>query len=249
MRYYFKFKIKMEKVMPIKEHKLKIIEIIDEATEVKTFRLKLEDEIKFYAGQFFMVYMEDNPKLRRAYSISSSPENKEFIDITVHLVGKFTNKLFECKIGDYLMFKGPYGKFYFTEDIKNNIIMIGGGCGTSSLMSIIRFCKDRNLPNKIKVICSFRSPDYIVYREEFEKWDKEDNKFDYVQTITRPKPEHNWNGLTERINVDLLKKNIDDIENNIYYLCGPMEFVKNTISMLEEIGAKKEQIKTDFWGS
>ena len=43
--------------------------------------------------------------------------------------------------------------------------------------------------------------------------------------------------------------NIDDIENSLYFLCGPVEFVKNTIAMLESLGIKKEQIRTDVWGS
>ena len=41
---------------------------------------------------------------------------------------------------------------------------------------------------------------------------------------------------------------MDNVENSLYFLCGPVEFVKSTILILESLGAKKEQIKTDVWG-
>ena len=48
------------------EYRLKIIEIIDEAPEVKSFKVETEEDISFYPGQFFMVKFEDNSKLQRA---------------------------------------------------------------------------------------------------------------------------------------------------------------------------------------
>lgn len=244
---FYTIKMNQENI-EVKEHKLEIIEIIDEATEVKTFRVKREKGMEFCPGQFFIVYMEDDLKLKRAYSIASSPENKGFIDITVSLIGKFTHKLFQCKTGDYLMFKGPYGKFYFTEDMKNNLVLIGGGCGIASLMSIIRYCKNKNLSNNIKLLYSSKTPDYMVYRKELENLSEGSDKLDYIPTITRPKPEHVWNGKTGRIDGSFLEQNMDDAENNLYFLCGPLEFVKDIIATLEELGIKKEQIKTDSWG-
>jgi len=116
----------------IQEPKLKIIGIIDEAPDVKTFRVQVPEgtEINFYPGQFFMVRFDDR-KFQRAYSIASSPTQKNYIDITMNLVGEFTKKLWETKVNDFLIFKGPFGKFYFTEEMKNNIVLIGGGLGVT----------------------------------------------------------------------------------------------------------------------
>jgi len=231
----------------IKEYKLKIIEIIDEAPDVKTFRVEIQEEIEFFPGQFFMVRFDD-PTFQRAYSIASSPTQKNHIDITMNLVGKFTKKLWTSKVGDYLIFKGPYGKFYFNEEMNNDIILIGGGLGISPLMSIVRYCNDKKLQNKINLVYSVKTPEDIVYNQEIQKIKDENNNFDFTATITRPKPEHNWTGKTGRIDIDLLKQNIENIENSLYYLCGPLEFVKTAIAILESLGVKKDQIKTDIWG-
>jgi len=233
----------------VQEHKLKLIEIIDETPDVKTFRVKVPEgtKINFFPGQFFMVRF-DGPRFQRAYSIASSPTQKNYIDITMNLVGEFTKKLWESKVKDFLLFKGPFGKFYFNEEMKNNLVLIGGGLGITPLMSIIRYCNDKKLQNKINFIYSVKTPEEIVYNEELKKIKQENSNFDYIVTITRPLPEYNWNGTTGRIDSDLLKENIDNVENSLYYLCGPLEFVKSSIAMLESLGAKKEQIKTDIWG-
>jgi len=233
----------------IQEYKLKLIEIIDEAPDTKTFRVEIPSgiDIDFFPGQFFMVRFEDDKTFQRAYSIASSPTQKTHIDITMDLVHKFTHKLWETKVNDYLIFKGPYGKFYFNEEMNNNLILIGGGLGITPLMSIIRYCNDKKLQNKINFIYSVKTPEHIVYNEEFKKIKDENKNFDYIVTVTRPN-DAKWNGRTGRIDIDLLKQNIDNIENSLYYLCGPLEFIKAKIAMLESLGVKKEQIKTDIWG-
>jgi len=234
--------------MQIQEHKLKLIKITDETPDVKAFRFETKEPINYLPGQFFMVRFEDDPKLQRAYSISSTPTQKNYIEIAVRLVGVFTHKLFKAKINDYLIFKGPFGKLVFTEEMKDNLIMISGGCGLPAFMGIIRYCNEKKLPNKISLIYSARTPADIIFREELEKIKSENSNFDYIITITRPEPEHNWTGCTGRITQELLKQNIKDIENNLYYLCGPMEFVKTNMEFLENLGVKKERMKTDIWG-
>jgi glycine betaine catabolism B len=227
------------------EHKLKIIEIIDEAPDVKTFRVENKN-IQFYPGQFFMVSFDD-PTFQRAYSIASSPTQKDHLEITMNLVGEFTKKLFQAKVGDSLNFKGPYGKFYFNEEMNNDLILIGGGLGISPLMSIIRYCDDKKLKNKVNLIYSVRTPEDIIYNEEIKKIKEENNNFNHTITITRPNG-NNWKGRTGRIDLELLKENISNVEHSLFFLCGPLEFVKSSIAMLESLGAKKEQFKTDIWG-
>ncbi|MBI2651511.1 hypothetical protein HYX01_03505 [Candidatus Woesearchaeota archaeon] len=236
-------------IQKIEEHKLKIIEIIDEALNVKTFRLQMAENVKisFFPGQFFMVRFEDAPKMQRAYSIASSPE-KNHLDITMNLVGEFTNRLFKANVGDYLIFKGPYGKFYFNEQIKNDITLIGGGLGITPLMSLIRYCNDKKLPNSLNLIYSVKTSQDIIYYNEIKKIKGQNKNFNYAITITRPNAEDKWDGMTGRINLELLKQNTKNIEKSLYYICGPLDFVKSMIAMLESLNVKKGQIKTDIWG-
>jgi len=237
--------------MEIKEYKLKIKEIIEETDKVKTFRVEIPEaeDIQFFSGQFFMVSIEGDPEnLKRAYSIASSPAQKRFLDIALDKVGKFTVKLFEKKPGDVLIFKGPYGKFYFDENTKNDIYLIGGGVGVTPLMSIIKCCNDKKLGNKLKLLYCVRTPKDIIYNEEYDKLKNENKNFEYLLTITRPQDGDGWQGRTGRIDQELLKVNIPEVKDSLFFICGPNEFVKNIIEFLETLGATKDQIKTDVWG-
>jgi ferredoxin-NADP reductase len=236
----------------VQEHVLRISKIIDETPSVKVFRMELPENanIDFYPGQFFMVSFVDDPEIKvsRAYSIASSPLNKKYLEIGLDKVGPFTTKLFSMKEGDLLKFKGPYGKFYFNEEMKNNLVLIAGGTGITPLMGIIRYCNDKKLHNKIKFIYSVKTAHDIMYRHDLEKIKNENKNFDYVVTVTRPNAEHNWKGRIGRIDIEFLKQNIEDIESSIYFLCGPKDFVHSIIEMLENSGVKKEKVKTDIWG-
>ena len=232
------------------EHKLKLIKIIDEAHDTKTFRVEAPKnaDIDFLPGQFFMVRFEEDRALKRAYSISSSPADKGYMEITMNLVGEFTKKLWQCKANGHLIFTGPYGKFYFDEGMKGNLVLIGGGLGITPLRSIIRYCNGKKLPNKINLIYSARTPEAIAYKEELENFEKKNPNYNFAFTITRPKPEHKWNGLVGRIDKELLSRNIENIEKTLFFICGPLQFVKDIREMLESLGAKKEQVKADIWG-
>ena len=235
----------------VQEHILKIKEISDETPTVKSFKVELpiNSNIDFYPGQFFMVSFVDDPEIKtaRAYSIASSPMQKDYLEIALNKVAAFTVKMFQLKEGDLLKFKGPYGKFYFNEEMNNNLVLIAGGTGITPLIGIARYCTDRKLNNKVKLIYSVRVPEEIIYKNEFEKLKKSNKNFDYVVTITRAE-NGSWQGRKGRMSLDLLKENIEDVENSIYYLCGPKEFVDSVISMLQSLGINREQIKTDVWG-
>src|SRR3989344_7263961 len=104
-----------------REFVTRIIQIKDETPTVKSFKVELPDGISsFYPGQFYMVSFPNHPEIKtaRAYSISSSPMQKSHLEIALNKVGPFTTEMFALKEGDLLKFKGPYGKFYFSEHFR-----------------------------------------------------------------------------------------------------------------------------------
>ena len=238
----------MQQPQQVKEFVSKVMKIADETPTVKSFKMEqLDAGLDFYPGQFFMVSFPNDAEIKtsRAYSISSSPMEKKYLEIALNKVGPFTAKMFQLKPGDSLKFKGPYGKFYFDESIKNNIVLIAGGTGITPLICIARHCTDKKLSNKIKFIYSVRTPDEIIYKNELEKIKNSNKNFDYVVTVTREEENQSWKGERGRIDLILLEESIENASENVYFLCGPNEFVHDIVGLLEAIGVKKEQIKTD----
>ena len=136
----------------------------------------------------------------------------------------------------------------YDENMKQDLVLIGGGLGISPLRGIIRYCHNKKLQNRINLLYSVKAPEDVVYKDELDKFNDSNFNFDCIVTVTRPKPEDNWDKRTGRIDKELLKQNIKEVPNTLFFICGPLVFTKSIISMLEELGVKKEQIKTDIWG-
>ena len=236
----------------IKEFVSKVVEIVDETPTVKSFKIGIPEGIvfDFYPGQFFMVsFVNDNEiKTGRAYSISSSPEQKKYLEIALNEVAAFTKKMFGLKPGDFLKFNGPYGKFYFSKEMNEDLVLIAGGTGITPLISILRYCTDMELQNKITFFYSIRNPEEIIFHEDIKKLKEQNPNLRYYITITRPEEHHEWEGRKGRIDFDLLKDEIQNPEEKVYFICGSKEFVENIISMLSQLGVGRGQIRTDVWG-
>ncbi len=132
--------------------------------------------------------------------------------------------------------------------MKNNIVLIAGGTGITPLIGILRYATDKNIPNKIKLFYSVKNPGEIIFHEDIKRIKQSNLNFEYFITITRPEDHHVWDGRRGRIEHNLLGENIENISESVYFLCGSKEFVDNIISMLQNLGVKREQIKTDVWG-
>ncbi len=225
-----------------------ISKIVQETSDIKTFRLRFNngESMPFLPGQFLMVALEDNPKNAKAYSISSSSVEKEFLDITVKIYpeGNFSPLLDKSKVGDKLVINGPFGNFNYRKEIGNRLVLIYGGTGIAPFRSIVKTVLDNKWDTKVTLIGCYKKPEDIIYKEEMDEWN---GKIKNFITITRPdESEEIWGGETGRISREMLERNIDD-KNSIFYLCGPNKMVDNLREVLTSIGVNQENIKFERW--
>lgn len=233
---------------------MEIGQIIDETPEVKTFRLKIpaNSDLKFITGQFFMlkVYDKDGNLINetRAYSCASNPSRKDYLDFTIQLVGSFTHKMWERKVGDKVEVKGPFGHFTFTADMKEPVLLIGAGSGVTPLRGIMTFIADNNLSNQTTLLYTCRRPELVIYPQEFAQTCKDHPNVKVVTTITRLQEGEVWTGLKGRLDNQKIKEHGGDIANSRIFMCGPVAFVTEMERIVLELGAKKEWIKKEQWG-
>jgi len=222
---------------------LKLVNIKDETPNVKTFRFEHPDKKKFsfLPGQFVFIYLNLNGEtVKRAYSISSPP-GLEFIELTIKLTpgGKATSYFFEeAKTEEIFEVSEPMGKFTYDNNKGKNITLIAAGSGIAPMRSIISYCKKNRINTKINLLYCVKTERDIIYKEEnFE--------VNYVVTLTRPST--NWKGNVGRIDKFFIKKNVKDIKKNIFYLCGPLKFIRDMFRILIEIGVDRQNIRRDVW--
>lgn len=229
---------------------LKVAKVIQETPDTKTIRIKLVKPIDFISGQFVMAGLNigegANKLVKRAFSIASSPLEKDFIDLTFNLYpeGKFSPHMYKLEEGGLIYIEGPYGKFNFKES-PEDIVFLGAGTGISPLMSMIRFIEGKKSAVKKTLIYSVKKPENIVYNKELLGMEKRKGLKLFL-TITRPDGTI-WKGLTGRIDSKMITDSVKGLENSVFYMCGPPEMVENTVKILEELGVAKEKINREQW--
>jgi ferredoxin-NADP reductase len=111
----------------------------------------------------------------------------------------------------------------------------------------MRYIQDKHVDNiEADIVYSSKTPSDIIFREEFLRNKKRNIRIHL--TITRPDG-NNWNRLTGRINEEMIKQCIKDINLPYYYIAGPTQMVEDTSKMLKEMGVKEEKIKLERFGA
>ncbi|HEA47075.1 MAG TPA: hypothetical protein ENH97_01530, partial [bacterium] len=94
----------------------RIERIVSETPEIKTFLLSPREPLTFETGQFVQLTV---PGVGEApFTPSSSPHEKEILEVTVMNVGRVTEALHKLKKGQKVGLRGPYGIGYSLDEFK-----------------------------------------------------------------------------------------------------------------------------------
>lgn len=85
-----------------------------------------------------------------------------------------------------------------------------------------------------------------AYHNLFSRLDESLSDLTYIPTLTHSE---NRSGETARIDLEFLKRNVTDIENKDYYLCGPPGMVNGIKEMLLQQNIPAARVRFEaFWG-
>ncbi len=221
-------------------------EVIPRTYNVKSFRFPKPATLSYKAGQFLIATIKANgEELSKPFSISSSPTETEHIEFTKKLSeSEFSTALKALKDGDWARIDAPYGSFTF-EGEHEKICLLGGGIGITPFRSICRYCTDKRIDAKITLLYGNRSENDIVFREEFEALEKQNPNLKVVFTVNEATS--GWKGAIGFINTELVKKEIPDYEENVFYTCGPPAMVEAMEKLVEALGLPKKQLKREYF--
>lgn len=226
--------------MPVKI-KAKIKEIIQRNYNVKSFRLEIAGELNFKAGQFLSVELEDNPKLKKYLSISSSPTEKCYLEFTKKLTpSDFSQALDNLKSGDQVDIEYPFGKFVLDESCPK-IAFLSGGIGITPIRSICKYAVDSALAINIVLLYSNRTVRDIVFKDDFDAMAKSYPSLRVAHVLCETEP--GFKCTVGLINSQIIKNEIPDYLERKFYLCGPPSMVEAMRKILaEELALPNEKI-------
>ncbi|MGD9591739.1 MAG: FAD/NAD(P)-binding protein [Candidatus Berkiella sp.] len=209
-----------------------------ESQDVFTLTIANADKkpISFFPGQFNMLYAFGVGE--SAISISSSPENQEHISHTIRIVGSVTRNLDKLSEGETIFVRGPFGKHWPIDNYKGkSFLLLAGGIGIAPLRSLIyQLISKRADFADITLIYGARTPQDILYSQEFSQWKKSIN---IILTV-----DHALKTWADNVGVitQFIPNTIKDPENTIIMMCGPELMMRFGYYALRHEGVKPEHI-------
>ncbi len=215
-----------------------------------------QNDFSFVAGQFLTLKTTiDGEEVRRAYSISSHP-NEKTIQISVKKIadGKFSTYANEkLKTGDRIDVMVPEGKFKLhpKADGKQNYIAFAAGSGITPIMSMIKTVLTEEKESTFVLVYGNKNSSEAMFINELNQLQQKNPSRLFVELIySQENTASSTFGRIERSTVNyVLKNKFKNTEFNDYYLCGPEGMIETVQKVLLENGATKEAIHFELFTS
>ena len=238
----------------VKELKLVINEIIDTGKNAKIFRFTSETGYlpPFEAGQYINIFVEiDGVRVSRPYSLSSSPKERSYYEITIARVkdGFVSNYMLDnAKVGDKITANGPNGVFRYQPVFHSKkSLFLAGGSGITPFLSMTREALDSNADRDLVLIYGVAAKDRALYYNEFVRYAEKHPNFKFHLVVSGDDPD--WKGERGFLDGELIKKLVPDFEERTSYICGPQIMNAFCDDELRKLGLVNKNIRREMFGA
>lgn len=229
---------------------LRVTDIKTHCCDIKTFRLTLDREISFKPGQYLILTLRVGEKdVSKPLSISSSPTERGYIEFTKKITtSDFSKKLDSAVKGDPFSVRLPAGRFTFEGEF-GKAAFLSGGIGITPIRSILKYATDKRISSSLVLLYSGRTPEQLIFKEDFESMQKKNPHLKTVYTLTDCEQVDSY-CRTGRINEEMIKSEIPDFRERRFYICGPPAMVSAMRAILtDKLNLPNDNIITeDFFG-
>ncbi len=218
-----------------------IVDKTQESADIVSLRLRLDDpdirrQFRFQAGQFNMLYVFGVGEV--AISIVSDPDEPQFLDHTIRVVGRVTNVIGKMQIGESLGIRGPFGQGWPMAEAKGkDVLVVTGGLGCAPVVGAIEYMfRRREEYGTIKIIHGVKSPHDLLFRERFDQWRQHPNTEVHLASDEPGKTWHYHVGVVTELfdEVDL------NPENTVVMMCGPEIMMRVAVNSLTHRGLRPD---------
>src|SRR5690606_35215417 len=106
-----------------------------------------------------------------------------------------------------------------------------GGIGITPVRSMVAQATQDQLERSLTLLYANRAPANAAYTEDLKNYARQNAHFTFVPVYDEVKEEGAEQG---RINAEMIKRHVADIQNAIYYLSGPAGMVRLSRDLLTE---------------
>jgi ferredoxin-NADP reductase len=216
--------------------------------------------LDFMPGQFVQVHFSnpDGSATKRSYSLASQHPGTRAADDDVeiavsYVAGGVATALFEgLHEGDAIQASGPYGRFCLLPgDTNSRYLLVATGTGVtpyrSMLPQIAQLIAERGI--EVVLLQGARSPEELLYGEEFEAFAREHANFRHIPCFSRMVPADAHADVRQGYVQGALPELMPDAARDIAYLCGNPDMVDTCFDALKAAGLPIPHIRREKYVS
>ena len=240
---------------------LKVKQIEKETEEASTIHFwhPLNEVVAYRPGQFITLLLpQGDKKVRRSYSMSSSPYTDVSLAITIKRVpGGFASNLLldTIKEGDILEAMEPLGTFFPKQgdDQTRQVVFIGAGSGVTPLFSILKSILMVEAESEVVLIYGSRNEESVIFGKKLNLLqEKYKERLTIVHTLSQPSD--SWTGETGRLNKTHLLKIMEKFpdlgkKETEFFLCGPEDMMEEAHRALAILAVPESKIRKESFAT
>jgi ring-1,2-phenylacetyl-CoA epoxidase subunit PaaE len=210
--------------------------------------------IAYKPGQFFTLLLTVNgQKVRRSYSASSHPSEKEIVLTIKRVAGGLVSNYIpdHIKPGDFVEVMAAIGNFSSDKRTKDRVLLIGGGSGITPIASMLKeFLQDDRITKILLVNCN-RSESEVIFHHQLEELvNRHSDRFKILQYLSQPTKE---GVIPAKLSPASLKETL--IQQGWFankfdaFVCGPNGMMENALEALTSMDVPEELIHKESFFS
>jgi glycine betaine catabolism B len=231
--------------------KLTLDRIEKQAMGCFDYVFKTSRPMAYAAGQYLdwtmHVRSPDNRGNRRAFTIASAPTEDE-LRLGVKFYANpsaFKQSLLALKPGDAIYASQLAGDFTLPKNQTEKLAFIAGGIGVTPFRSMIQHMIDMADKRSVVLLYGNNKDNEIAYADVFNRAERELGLRTVYAVADDHVPDSNMHhGF---IDAALIKREMPDYQERLFYISGPRVMVVRFQKVLAELGVAKTRIKTDFF--
>ncbi|MDQ3142982.1 MAG: FAD-binding oxidoreductase [Bacteroidota bacterium] len=253
----------------MKFNKYKIIEknLDTEDCAVISFQgLENSDPIHFLPGQYITTSVTiDNKEYRKPYSLISSENGIQKIAVKKIPHGQVSNYLVsKTTVGTTLLLSNPEGSFVVKTDHNNkfNYYFFAAGSGITPVFAMILSILEEEPKSTLNLLYGNRGEKDIIFKNQLDELViKYQGQLFIHYTLSQPdqqsilslfkKRTNSWTGkkgrIDEKMIAEFLSHHNNPKSNNLYYLCGPGNFIEMIRHYLINQHVLEEKIHAEYY--
>ncbi len=224
-----------------------VLASFDETSSIKTIRLARPDDFAFEAGQFVTVRIRaDGREHARCYSISSAPEVRGYLEISVKRQGIVSSALHAtARPGATLSVKRPGGAFRYPSGDDRPILLLAGGIGITPLISMLRHAASVEPSRPVTLLYGAHTEADFAFADELAGLSRRHPQLRVhlaaAHDATRP------DVYPGRIDDAFIRAMAPDLAHSVVLLCGPTPMIDALTATLAGLGVPAGQIRHEIF--